>query len=404
MDAHDADRVIAPDGWAPPRADADGRRMRILMVAARYYPYMGGIEAHIHEVAHQLVQRGHSITVLTTDPSARLAARETLDGINILRVRAWPKSSDYYLAPAIVSKITSGDWDLVHIQGYHTFVAPLAMAAAIRHRIPFVVTFHSGGHSSRLRNSVRRFQHAFLQPLLRRARQLVAVSEFEADFFSKRLRIPRSRFVVIQNGARLPKPNVSCAQDHGPLLVSIGRLERYKGHHKVILAFADLVRRLPNARLRILGEGPYEKSLRKLVRELALDRQVTIKGIPPEQQQAIADVLGGAGLVVLLSEYEAHPVAIVEALALGCRVLVSDTSGLREIANKGLCRSVPLKASSHDIAQAMAEELLHPHTPAELSLPNWSSCADRLLDVYERIVIDADRRPACEMGDARLVI
>jgi glycosyltransferase involved in cell wall biosynthesis len=360
MDVREAALAITRPPATPsaaPRAAPNERRMRVLMVAARYYPYMGGVEAHTHEVAQQLIARGQSVTVLSTDPSGRCGAAEHHDGIDLLHVRTWPKRGDYYFAPAIAGKITSGAWDVVHVQGYHTFVAPLAMAAAIWRGIPFVITFHSGGHSSRFRNSLRRIQHALLRPLIRRAEQLIAVSDFEADFFSKRLRIARERFAVIQNGARLPCPSRCCSREQGPLIVSIGRLERYRGHHRAILAFSELAQRMPQAHLRILGEGPYEKPLRQLVRALELDERVTIKGIPPHDRQGIADVLGSARLVVLLSEYEAHPVAVVEALALGCNVLVSDTSGLREIANKGLCRSIPLDASSCAAARAMANEL-----------------------------------------------
>jgi glycosyltransferase involved in cell wall biosynthesis len=372
----------------PSRAPVGKRPMRIVMVTARYYPFMGGIEAHTHEVARQLVARGHSVTVLTTDPNRCQAAREHREGIDILRVPTWPKRGDYYFAPGITDKIASDPWDVVHVQGYHTLVAPLAMATAIRRKVPFVVTFHSGGHSSRLRNSIRPIQHMFLQPLVRRANQLIAVSNFEADFFSGRLRIPRDRFAVIQNGSRLPAPGPHCSRDQGQLIVSIGRLERYKGHHRAILAFSELVRQMPQARLRILGEGPYEKPLRQLVRALDLEERVVIGGIPPHERQGMADVLGNARLVVLLSEYEAHPVAIIEALSVGCNVLVSDTSGLREIADKGLCASVPLRGSSRDVAKAMATELLHERRVPEEALPDWNTCADQLLEVYARVIAD----------------
>jgi len=230
-------------------AAADKPRMRILMVAARYYPYMGGVETHTHEVARQLVARGQSVTVLSTDPSGRHAAEESFDGIEVLRVRPWSKKDDYYFAPAIAGKIASGAWDIVHVQGYHTFVAPLAMAAAVRRGLPFVITFHSGGHSSRLRNSLRRIQHGLLRPLIRRAEQIIAVSDFEANFFSSRLHIPRERFAVIQNGARLPEPGPGCSRESALLIVSIGRLERYKGHHRAILAFSELAQHMPKARL-----------------------------------------------------------------------------------------------------------------------------------------------------------
>jgi glycosyltransferase involved in cell wall biosynthesis len=168
----------------------------------------------------------------------------------------------------------------------------------------------------------------------------------------------------------------------------MGRLERYKGHHKAILAFSELTRQMPEARLRVLGEGPYEKPLRQLVRALNLEERVVVGGIPPHDRQGMADMLGNARLVVLLSEYEAHPVAIIEALAVGCNVLVSDTSGLREIAEKGLCASVPLRASSRDVARAMATELSRVRRVPEEALPDWNSCADQLLQVYARVIAD----------------
>jgi glycosyltransferase involved in cell wall biosynthesis len=392
MDARDAAFSKVTPNPLPeemsPRVALGKRPMRILMVTARYYPLMGGIEAHTHEVGRQLAARGHSVTVLTTDPTGNLAAREHREGVDVLRVPAWPKGSDYYFAPGIADKIGSEPWDVIHVQGYHTLVAPLAMATAIRRKVPFVITFHSGGHSSRLRNSIRPIQHALLQPLVRRANQLVAVSNFEADFFSSRLRIARDRFAVIQNGSRLPVPGPHCSRDQGQLIVSVGRLERYKGHHRAILAFSELTRQMPQARLRIVGEGPYEKPLRQLVRALNLEERVVVGGIPPHDRQGMADMLGNARLVVLLSEYEAHPVAIIEALAIGCNVLVSDTSGLREIADKGLCASVPLGASSREVARAMATELSRVRKVPEEALPDWNSCADQLLQVYARVIAD----------------
>lgn len=48
--------------------------MRILMVAARYAPYVGGVETHVHEVSTRLVVLGHQVTVLTT---IRLACPRT---------------------------------------------------------------------------------------------------------------------------------------------------------------------------------------------------------------------------------------------------------------------------------------------------------------------------------------
>ncbi|TIT93087.1 MAG: glycosyltransferase family 4 protein, partial [Mesorhizobium sp.] len=204
--------------------------MRILMVAARCYPFMGGTETHIQEVGPRLVARGHTVDVLTTDPSGELPVEEEVRGMRVRRVPAWPRELDLYVAPGIYTAIRRGAWDLVHFQGYSSFVVPIGLLAVIRTRMPFVLTFHSGGHSSRLRNAVRRTQHALLRPLVARAARLIGVSEFEADFFSARMGVPRERFVVIPNGAAMPAPNPGVKVDPH-LIVSGGRLERYKGHH-----------------------------------------------------------------------------------------------------------------------------------------------------------------------------
>ncbi len=358
--------------------------MRILMVAARCHPFMGGIETHIQEVGPRLVARGYSVDVLTTDPSGEWPAEETVSGMRVRRVPAWPKGSDLYVAPGIFTAIGRGFWDLIHFQGYNTFVVPIGLAAALRRDLPFVLTFHSGGHSSRLRNAVRGTQQALLRPLIARAERLIGVSDFEADFFSARMGAPREKFVVIPNGAAMPAPGAGVAVEPH-LIVSSGRLEHYKGHHRVIAAMPELIRRVPDARLHIAGAGPYEKELRALVGALGLETRVTIAAVPASERQKLADLLASAGLFVLFSDYEAHPVAVMEALSLRRPVLVSDTSGLGELAAKGLCRALPPDAGPQAIAAAIADELEAGRQVPDLALPDWDDCAQKLSEVYDDV-------------------
>src|SRR5439155_25673725 len=119
------------------------------------FPYMGGVENHVHQVARRLAQRGNDVTVLTADPGRKWPSSEQLEGVKIERVRAWPSKRDYYFAPGVYRRILQGNWDIVHCMSYHTLVAPLTMLAALRAHIPYVVTSHGGRHSSRLRIAVR---------------------------------------------------------------------------------------------------------------------------------------------------------------------------------------------------------------------------------------------------------
>ena len=125
------------------------------------------------------------------------------DGVPITTVRAWPRNRDYFLAPRLWREIGRRRPDLIHVQSYHTLVAPLAMLRALVLRIPYVVTFHGGGHSSELRNRVRGLQLRLLRPLLARAARLVAVARFEIDQYGRALRVPPERFVLIPNGTEI---------------------------------------------------------------------------------------------------------------------------------------------------------------------------------------------------------
>src|ERR1051326_8286249 len=100
----------------------------------------------------------------------------------------------------------------------------------------------------------------------------------------------------------------------------------------------------------------------------------------------MANELSRAALVVLLSEYETHPIAIFEALALGRPALVADTSGLSEIARRGLARSVALNSSPETVARAGGEQLREPLLPGDVSLPTWDDWGTGWPALYEGVV------------------
>jgi glycosyltransferase involved in cell wall biosynthesis len=329
------------------------------------------------------------VEILTTDLSGQLPVEETIDSVLVRRVPAFPADRDWRFAPGLTRAIR-GNWDVVHCQGYHTFVAPIALAAAWRAGIPSMVTFHSGGPTSRLRGATRSMQMLALRPLVRHARALVAVSEFERRSLSAALHVSARRFVVVPNGSELPRPRPQGQRRDGEvLLVSVGRLVRYKGHHRVLAAMPTVLAHRPNAALQIIGSGPEEPELRRMVTELGLDSHVTIRSIPGNDRQAMADLLGQADLVTVLSEYESQGIAALEAITLGCKVLVADSSALSELAARGIARAVAPNASPADTAQAILAALDAPRPPAELRPWTWDDCAEGLADLYHRVGVES---------------
>jgi len=366
--------------------------LNVLIVAARYFPYTGGLETHVHEVGRRLASTDVNVTLLTTVASSLstpLPKEEIVEGMRVIRVRAWPANKDYNLAPAIYRVITNGHWDLVHCQGYHTFVPPLAMLAAKKARIPYLVSFHTGGDTSYFRKAIRGVQRRALRPLLVGAKRLIGPSKWEVEFFQERLRLPSEQFVVIPNGAyHLPALTDSAqgGTKNGTRIVSVGRLERYKGHQHVIAALPKVQEQIPDVQLRIVGVGPYESALQKLARKLGVAERVDIRAVPPGDQEGMASVIGQADLVTLLSEHEAQGIAVLEALALRRPVLVAATTALQEFADHGLARAVALESTSEEVAMAIVSQLREPLVPANVELPTWDDCATGLSTLYHSIM------------------
>jgi len=377
-------------GITPPdmsRADS----LRILFVTARYVPSVGGVEVHSHEVATRLVKAGHQVTVLTVDTDGALDSRETVDGVEVLRVPAWPKKKDYYLSPAVYRSVRTADVDIVHCHGYYTFVGPLAMFAAMRSRVPYVVTFHGRGHSSFLNRNLRIPQELALRPLLTRAARRIALTEREQDFYRRSLRLPASKFTIIPGGVDLVEVgDLQPVPVDRDLIVSVGRAERLKGHQKVIAALPHIARRRPNIRLRICGEGPFEPELRRLAERLDVADRVEIAAIPFVRREELAQTLRRAALVVSLSDSEAQPLAALEAAFLGRPLLVAMSSGLGDLVEAGIAAGVMPDAASEVLAEVIMEQLEHPRTaPLLVQLPTWDECVARLELLYAAVLRDA---------------
>jgi len=354
------------------------------MVSPQYSDLMGDFQASIHEVSSRLAAMGHRVTLLAKDQhrqlfdvEGRLARHSSRGGS--------PLQSGDSASSSIYRRIYAGDYDLVHVQGCDTIAAPLGILAALRKRIPFVITFHSRSHSSLLKNALRAIQWKSLRPLVRKAAVHVGLSEYEADFFSREMQVPRSKFVVIPHGMDLPPRSAIESVKAGRLIVSVGRLDRNKGQIKAIEAMHKLQWRFPEARLHLLGEGPHGGDVLKQIRKLRLGPKVAIERTAASDRQSRATLLSLADLVVVLSDFESDSTTATEALALGRKVLANDAPGFKELAQRGLVRTISSRKAPIEIAEAMVDALAAPAPRPEYTLPSWDDCAGMLDDVYTRV-------------------
>ena len=360
--------------------------LRIAIVSAPPFPLADGIEAQNEEITHRLATMGHKVTLLSADPSGELPAEEMSGEVRVIRAQSWPREFSFHFAPAIYRRILADDYDLIHVQGCDTLVAPISMLAALRRRTPFVVTLGVGRTASLIKSLLRGVRSKSLAPLVRKAALHTSASAFEADIFSQSMGVPRSKILVIPNGVELPQRHKDVRPEVGELILSVGHLERDKGHSKVIEAMHKLQWRFPHARLHILGSEAQEAGLSRQVRKLRLGHKVTVEALADTARERLAALLAAADLVLLPGQSEAHPLALMEALALGRKILSTNAPAFRDFAQKGLVETISMNAAPIEIAEMMVNALNAPEQRLNFEPPTWDDCAGMLDEAYGRVI------------------
>lgn len=147
--------------------------------------------------------------------------------------------------------------------------------------------------------------------------------------------------------------------DHrtAPIVLAAGRLKAQKDFTSLIRAFAQVKRQIPDARLVLLGEGPQRKLLEDLAAELGIANSIALPGFQknPYAFISMADVF------VLSSQYEGLPNILIEALALGKRIVATDCeSGPAEILQHGKYGMLVPVGDFTQMADAIVQSLQEP--------------------------------------------
>jgi glycosyltransferase involved in cell wall biosynthesis len=159
------------------------------------------------------------------------------------------------------------------------------------------------------------------------------------------------------------------------------------------------MREIPQAHLLILGTGPYESNLYKLADHLGVSDQVSIKQVAPTDRQSMATTLAESSVVAALSDYEAHPVAVMEALCVARPVVGYDIAGIGELVAEGWVRGVPPGAPAATVAQELVKAMSAPSRINHAQLPSWDSCADQLAHIYLSSLSIAPESSILRTGD-----
>jgi glycosyltransferase involved in cell wall biosynthesis len=176
--------------------------------------------------------------------------------------------------------------------------------------------------------------------------------------------------------AKFHDERAAFARGHTPLIVSVGGLEPEYRIELQVDAMAAIRERHPKAGLMVIGSGAEEEILRAHVARSPAASGILLCGDVPHAETL--EAIRRADVVLRTTEYDGDSVAVREALALGTRVVASDT-GMRP---PGVVLLGELSAGA--IARATLATLDVPVAPlVDFSAPGSTSNLDAVVELYE---------------------
>ena len=308
--------------------------MRILMLNYEFPPLGGGASPVGYEIAKRLVQRGHTVDVVTMKHKDT-PRFEVMDGVNVYRVpciRRNKATCETYEMLTFVIKARKTIKHLMKRYSYdichcHFLIPTGILARWVKHTfgLNYVVTAH-GSDVPGFNTDRFTLQHKFTGPLLRAisndASTIITPSQYLQRLITTN--IGPYETTHIPNGIEPPQYRPS-PSERKPIILSTGRLLKRKGFHTLIQAVRDV--ELP-FEVHIAGDGPYRHELEQMAQ--GSRTPIIFHGWIEKDSPELWDLYHKASVYVLASQKENASIALLEGMATGNAVITTNVSGCPE--------------------------------------------------------------------------
>jgi phosphatidylinositol alpha-1,6-mannosyltransferase len=336
---------------------------KILIFSLAYAPHMAGAEIAVKEITDRLGQ-DYEFDLITCRFGAE-KAREKIGNVSVYRV-GFGSRIGRYLYPALAYRLALK----LHRRHNYNFIwaimAAYAGAAGLFFKrahpeVKFLLTLQEGDSIEHIHRQVRGFKSKWRE-VFRKADYIQAISKYLADWaHAEGARCPVE---MVPNGVDLKNFQFSIhnfqsiSKDKIFKVITVSRLVHKNGIDILIRALAQLP--TPNSRLQILGSGPGEKMLKKLAKDLGIEKRVEFMG--HVSQDDLPAYLAAADIFVRPSRSEGLGISFLEAMSSGVPVIAPLVGGITDFLQDGETGLVMKSEDPEDLAgkikQLMQDENL----------------------------------------------
>ncbi|MGC8912463.1 MAG: glycosyltransferase [Thermoplasmata archaeon] len=373
--------------------------MKILQVTPYFHPHVGGVESHVYALSTGLSKLGHKVTVLTANHTNTLPEKEIIENIEVVRVPTHGNLFNTPINPSIFFTIKNLDFDIAHLHFPPPLTSFFASLRLVKMKKPYVLSYHCDVELAVpfgnliveiYRNTMGKYTVFHASKIIVHTRTYQATSRtvwnIEPEVIPSAVDTQRFNPEKFSQAIREKFR-------HKKLVLFVGRLVYQKGVRFLI----EAALRLPkDTGILIVGEGPERERLERFVKIKNLDTRVHFLGkVSPHELPyyfASCDVF----VLPSVSRLEAFGLVIVEAMASGKPVVVSDIPGVNEVIEDGkeglLCRPM----MEEDLAEKIMKILNDPEYAKKLGENGrkkvlekyeWKKVAAQVYGVYEKALV-----------------
>lgn len=367
--------------------------MRIALVSAYDFAYPGGVTNHIANLAHQLINMGHQVSILTplsntkvqdlseyVVPLGRPVPIRSGGSVARISLSAW-------LVPRIRKLLNNGGFDIVHLHEPLAVLLPLCVLYLSRS--VNVGTFHAYHGTQRW----YRVLYPVMKPAFDRLHGHIAVSEPASKMNN---RVFPAKYNIIPNGIDLPHfANASPLEEFSDgkvNIVFVGRMEKRKGLRYLLEAYARLRQEFPDTRLIIVGPGRVSRGLKRFVKRNELKDVVFTGGVPYDDLPRYyhsADIFCAPA-----TGHESFGIVLIEAMAAAKPIVATNIEGFRCVIRHGEQGLLVPPRDSRALANALTLLLRNPSLRKRMGERgrkgveqyDWKCVAARVVDYYETLL------------------
>lgn len=255
--------------------------MRILLSNKFYYPWIGGIEKYVQNLAEGLAKHGHEVNAVVSNEILWKNSAFDLNGVHVTKAFNFRNVWRMPISPAYFWNLRKkAEYaDILHFQ----YPFPLGTLSYFLARLPknkkVVLTFHSEiVRQKRIKRIINLWEKSFFERcdrIIVTSQNLLEISETLRPFRKKCKVIPlgidstlfEKKILEVRNMVPVLQKKYC-----GPLILFVGRLAYYKGIKYAI----EAIKYLPGAKLVVVGSGPQIelKILKKAAKEFNVEKRV----------------------------------------------------------------------------------------------------------------------------------